>query len=323
MNAKLAISSLKDTLKKRSQIQNRIEYLLVRSFFALVAALPDAASRWLAGQVASGLRLAVPRLSQVAARNLELTRFLQTTQSIQPLMRGVFQSIARLLWVSAKTSSKRSDNVDKRLKQIETYLSIEDLAIVQSAMAQGRGVLFATGHLGAWELSALGFGAMVTPMDVIARPLDNPLLDRWVTGLREATGNRVLAKSGTMREVIRALAANRAVGFLIDHNVISSDLCFIRFLGVEASASTVFAKIAARTGAAVIPGFCVWEESQQRFVLRFYPQVEITGDAQEDTQRIHACLEAVVRQYPDQWLWIHRRFKTRPPGQPDLYSKLG
>ncbi len=82
-----------------------------------------------------------------------------------------------------------------------------------------------------------------------------------------------------------------------------------------------FAKIAAHTGGAVIPGFAIWSAAEQKYVLHFYSPVEITGDAHADTQRIHAVLEQVIREYPDQWLWIHRRWKTRPEGEPPIYNK--
>lgn len=294
----------------------------MRSLFGLLGFLPDGLSLGLARGVCGLLRRAVPRLTQVARRNLELTGVAHSERDQEAITRRVFDSIARLLWVTAKTASIGLDNTSNAQRKLEKYFTIENAEIVHQALGEGRGILFATAHLGAWELSAVGFGAMVQPMDVIARPLDNPLLDEWVTRLRERTGNRVLAKSGSLREVLRALEGRRSVGFLLDHNVISSDLVFVRFLGVEASASSAFAKIAARTGAAVIPGFCVWEEAQRRFVLRFYPRVEMTGMEAEDTQRIHSCIEAVVREYPDQWLWIHRRFKTRPAGETDLYQSL-
>ncbi|MCW5963572.1 MAG: lysophospholipid acyltransferase family protein [Bryobacterales bacterium] len=295
---------------------------MARSIIFVLARLPSAISYRLARWIAHLLRLFVPRLSQVALRNLKLTKPELGELDRSRIVRGVFDSVARLLWVMANTVSSTQDNEAKRKHKLDKVFTMEGLEIVDEAFSKGHGILFATGHLGAWELSALGFGAKVRPMDIIARPLDNPLLDRWITALRESSGNRVLAKSGTVREVLRALGENRAVGFLVDHNVISSDLCFIRFLGVEAAASTVFAKLAARTGAVVIPGFCLWEETRKQFVLRFYPPVPISGNTIEDTQRIHSCLEEVLLAYPEQWLWVHRRFKTRPGGEADLYSNL-
>ena len=100
----------------------------------------------------------------------------------------------------------------------------------------------------------------------------------------------------------------------MDQNTSLAEGVFVDFFGVSACANVGLAKIAARSGAAVVPGFAVWEAEEARYVLRFFPPVEISGDAREDTQRLHSILESVIRRNPDQWLWIHRRWKTRPPG---------
>ncbi len=110
------------------------------------------------------------------------------------------------------------------------------------------------------------------------------------------------------------------MGILIDQNTSLEEGVFVNFFGTPACANTAFAKIAHRTGAPVIPGFALWLEDEKRYVLRFYPPVEITGDAAEDTARLHAVLEQVIREFPGQWLWIHRRWKTRPPGEKSIYE---
>jgi KDO2-lipid IV(A) lauroyltransferase len=110
-----------------------------------------------------------------------------------------------------------------------------------------------------------------------------------------------------------------AVGILIDQNASLEEGVFVDFLGVPACAGLAFARMANHTGAAVIPGFALWSESEQRYVLKFYPILEMSGDDKADTVLIQRQLEAVIREYPDQWLWIHRRWKTRPVGEPPLY----
>ncbi len=95
---------------------------------------------------------------------------------------------------------------------------------------------------------------------------------------------------------------------------------FVDFFGRKACAGTAFVKFAHHTEAPVVPGFALWEAAESRYVLRFYPEIEMTGEVQADTQRVHSFLESVIRQYPDQWLWVHRRWKTRPPGESDLYA---
>src|SRR5262249_41520171 len=102
-------------------------------------------------------------------------------------------------------------------------------------------------------------------------------------------------------------------------NSTPSEGVFIDFFGKKACAGAAFVKFAHHSGAAVVPGFALWEEKQSCYRLRFYPEIEITGDVQTDTQRVQSVLESVIRQYPDQWLWIHRRWKTRPAGEAALY----
>jgi len=155
---------------------------------------------------------------------------------------------------------------------------------------------------------------------VVVRPLDNPLIDRLVEHRRALSGNRPIYKKDYARAILKALAANQAVGLLIDQNAAPASGVFVDFFGLPACASTGFAKLAAHSGAAVIPGFALWSETERRYVLRFYPPVAMTGDAARDTEVLQSRLEEVIREYPGQWLWIHRRWKTRPPGEPSLYA---
>jgi KDO2-lipid IV(A) lauroyltransferase len=94
---------------------------------------------------------------------------------------------------------------------------------------------------------------------------------------------------------------------------------FINFFGRPACAGSAFVKLAHHSGAAVVPGFALWDELRKKYVLRFYPQIELSGDVARDTQEIHSVIENIIREYPDQWMWIHRRWKTRPDGEIPLY----
>jgi KDO2-lipid IV(A) lauroyltransferase len=205
---------------------------------------------------------------------------------------------------------------------ISQWIRYEGLEHYTEAKARGNGVLFATAHLGNWELSAFAHALMAGPMNIVVRPLDDPGIDRLIEKYRRLSGNRIISKRDAARGILRALNQNEAVGILIDQNTTPAEGAFIDFFGVRACAGTAFAKIAARTGAAVIPGFALWSETERKYILRFHPPILIQGDAVGDTQRIHALLERVIREYPDQWLWIHRRWKTRPPGEQPLYDGL-
>lgn len=246
-------------------------------------------------------------------RNLEFASPGKSERERAQIVDGVFASIGRLLAAFARFPALSRENISQLIRY-------EGLEHYTQAKARGRGVLFATAHLGNWELSAFAHALMTEPMNIVVRPLDNARVDALVEQYRQLSGNRIISKREAARGIIRALQNNEAVGILIDQNTTPAEGTFIDFFGVKACAGTAFAKIAARTGAAVIPGFALWSQAERKYVLRFYPAVAMTGDAREDTQRIHSLLEAVIREYPDQWLWIHRRWKTRPEGEESVYE---
>jgi KDO2-lipid IV(A) lauroyltransferase len=256
------------------------------------------------------LDLAAPRLRRTALRNLEMAGY--PAPERKRIADGVFDSIGRLIRGFALFPRLARENVHELIR----YEGFENFA---TAKARGRGVLVATAHLGNWELSAFAHALMTAPMCIVVRPLDNPEIDALVERYRALSGNRVIRKKEAAREILRALKAGEAVGILIDQNVTPAEGVFVDFFGVQACAGTAFAKFAHHSGAAVVPGFALWNEEESGYVLHFYPEIQMTGDVQADTQRIHLALEGIIRQYPDQWLWIHRRWKTRPPGDPPLY----
>ncbi len=297
-------------MRRRSAFRNQIEYALALFVIKSLEWTPLPVAHALSRGYARLLDLAIPRLRRTAERNLA---FALPEADRDAVIGGVFRSIARLLVTFARFPSIRRENAGD-------WIRCEGAEHYEKAMRDGRGVLFATAHLGNWELSAYAHALLAAPMNVVVRPLDNPLIDRLVERRRAGSGNRPIFKKVYARAILKALAANEAVGILIDQNASSDTGVFIDFFGMPACSGAGFAKLAARSGAAVIPGFALWLENERRYVLRFYPPVPMTGDAERDTQTLQAQLEAVIRQYPDQWLWIHRRWKTRPAGQPSLYE---
>ena len=266
----------------------------------------------LAAFYAKLLDVAVPRLRRTARRNLELAYPEKSAAEREGIIDEVFQSIARLLYAFGRFPQINRQNVSQwiRYEGLENYLE---------AKKAGRGVLVATAHFGNWELSAFAHALMTEPMHVMIRPLDNPAIDQLVEARRGLSGNQLISKRDAARAVLRALQQNEAVGILIDQNTSADEGVFVDFFGTPACANTGFAKIAAHTGAVVIPGFAIWSAKEGRYVLRFYSPVPISGDVSADTQRLHARLEEVIREAPGQWLWIHRRWKTRPAGEAPLY----
>jgi KDO2-lipid IV(A) lauroyltransferase len=135
----------------------------------------------------------------------------------------------------------------------------------------------------------------------------------------------VLHKDDFARGLLKAMHGGQTVGILMDTNMTPPQGVFVRFFGLKACTGSGLARVALKTGAAVLPGFMLWEPAERRYVLHFGPELDLarTGEGEADvlaaTERCNDVLEAWIRRYPDQWLWIHRRWKTRPAGEPGLY----
>jgi KDO2-lipid IV(A) lauroyltransferase len=244
--------------------------------------------------------------------NLRLAMPEATDAEHRRIADGSFRSIARLLVSLARFPQISPEN-------ISTWIRYEGREHFIDAKAHGKGVLFATAHLGNWELSAFAHAMLTDPMHVVVRPLDNPRIDAIIARLRTMSGNKVIEKKDYARGILRALAANEAVGILIDQNAGLDDGIFVPFFGVQACVGTGFPRMAAHSGAPIIPGFALWSEQEKRYILKFGKPIFATGNLEADTRQIHEQLEHAIRQYPDQWLWMHRRWKTRPPGENAIY----
>jgi KDO2-lipid IV(A) lauroyltransferase len=299
-------------MRQRSALRNAVEYCLAAAVLKSLQYTPLTIANVLARLYTQILDRAIPRLRRVAQRNLTFAMPELTPARHAEIIDGVFRSIARILVSFAKFPSIRRDTLDR-------WIRLEGGEHFEAAQRAGRGVLFATAHLGNWELSAFAHALMAPPMNVLVRPLDNPWIDAMVERRRALSGNRPIGKKDFARAILKALATNQAVGILADQNEALASGVFVDFFGKKACASPGLARFAAHSGAAVIPGFALWNEQERRYVLRFYPPVAMTGDATADTQALHIILERVIREHPDQWLWIHRRWKTRPPGEASPY----
>jgi KDO2-lipid IV(A) lauroyltransferase len=289
-----------------------LAYLLALAVVQSLAIVPRAAAEKLARLYTRIFDLVIPRLRRSAMRNLALALPERSAQEHAAIVDEVFRNIARVLVALAKFPQITKANIHE-------WIRYEGYEHFERALELGKGVLFATAHLGNWELSAFSHALMSKPMHVVVRPLDNPRIDALVERRRAMSGNRLIAKKDFARSILQALKANEAVGILVDQNAGLSDGVFIDFFGIPACAGAGFAKITAHSGATVIPGFAIWSEQERKYILRFYPPLPISGDVVLDTQALHARIESVIREYPGQWLWLHRRWKTRPPGTPDLY----
>jgi KDO2-lipid IV(A) lauroyltransferase len=298
-------------LRRHSPARDALEFWGAALVLKTLEHSPRPLAERLARFYARLLDLAAPRLRRTAMRNLEMALPETTLAQRRRIADGVFRSIARLLISFARIPRIRNE--------MDSWVRLEGIENFEAGRQRGKGVIFSTGHLGNWEMGAWAHGVFSAPMHVVVRPLDNPRLDELVARLRAVHGNRVIEKSAFARGILKALAANEAVGILIDQNTSAEEGVFADFFGIPACVNPGIARIAAHSGASVVPAFALWSDAERRYVVRYYPPVEITGDAVDDTRRLQKQLEDVIREYPDQWLWIHRRWKTRPQGEPPLY----
>lgn len=258
------------------------------------------------------------RLRLVGLRNLELAFPEKSVAERERLLHVEYRNLGYLLAEFCQMPGYSADRASRfiRYEGLENYLRARD---------RGKGVLVLTGHLGAWELSSFYHSLMGMPMGMVIRRLDNPLVDAFVNRVRCLHGNRVIHKDDFARGLIASMRAGETVGILMDTNMTPPQGVFVPFFGVQACTASGMARIALKTGAAVVPGFLLWEEGEQKYVLRFGEEVAVTstGDAEADalanTARFTAVIEGYIRQYPEQWLWMHRRWKTRPAGETGIY----
>ena len=210
-------------------------------------------------------------------------------------------------------------------EQASEFIEYDGLDHYLAARERGKGVLVLTGHLGAWELSSFYHSLVGFPMGLVIRRLDNPLVDEFVNRIRCLHGNRVIHKDDFARGLISAMRAGETVGILMDTNMTPPQGSFVPFFGVQACTASGMARVALKTDAAVLPGFLLWDQARRKYVLRFGPQIELvrTGDLAADvlanTAEFAAVTERYIRANPEQWLWMHRRWKTRPAGEAGVY----
>ena len=299
-------------------MRRKIEYAVAWPFIKIMGILPRSLSRGFAIGLAQVVYLLHFRLRQVGQRNLAMALPEKSAPERTQILRGVFTSLGRQLAELCQFPRLTAENVD----EVVVYDGLENY---EQAFARGKGVLFLTAHFGGWELSAFAHSLHGHWLHVVMRPMDNPYLDRLLQQYRTMHGNRTVAKDDFVRGLLAAMKAGETVGILMDTNMTPPQGVFVNFFGIPACTASGLARIALRTDAAVVPGFTIWDPKLGKYRLRFDPAVELvrTGDLDADlvanTQKFTKVIEDYVRKYPDQWLWVHRRWKTRPEGQPPLY----
>ena len=305
----------------RQTMKAWLEYAAVWLILKALGALPRGMARGLAAFIAAGLYAMLPRLRRTAEFNLRLA----FPDWDEPRRRTVIGTMVRNLgWMAAEFA--RFPRYSKA--NIESVVVLDGHENFLQGHRRGKGVLYLTGHIGAWELSSFAHALYGYPLRYMARPLDNARVDELVNRYRGLSGNRPIFKNESARTLLKVLKDAGTVGILADQNTMPEEGVFVDFFGKAACTTTGIARVALHTDAAVVPGYAYWDHDLRKYRLRFQPPVELirTGDLERDvfvnTQKFAKVIEQIIREHPEQWVWVHARWKTRPKGEPPLYDFL-
>ena len=299
-------------------LQEWAEYWARRFITGTLGLLSRRTARAVGAFIGSSAWLLLGGLKGTGLRNLRLAMPEKSDSQREQILRQMFRNLGWQVAEFCKMATYTASDAAK-------FIRYEGLNNYLEARAKCKGVLVLTGHLGAWELSSFFHSLQGYPMSLVIRRLDNPLVDQYVNGIRCLHGNKVVHKDDFARGLLTAMHQGETVGILMDTNMTPPQGVFVPFFGVNACTASGLARIAIKTNAAVLPGFLLWEPSEKRYVLHFGEKLKLiqTADPQADivanTALFTATIENYIRRYPEQWLWVHRRWKTRPPGEDKLY----
>jgi Kdo2-lipid IVA lauroyltransferase/acyltransferase len=246
---------------------------------------------------------------RIAIENLEKTVAIHSLIIPEPgetIIRNTFKNLGRSLAEIIKIYFGSG-------RKIMDAVHIEGIEHLHAARAKGKGVLLITGHCGNWELLALSASAVLFPISIVARPINNPYINKFVERARKKYGNSIIYKKNALKPIMQGLKNNDCIGILMDQAVIPEEGYVIDFLGRGAWTTKMPALIARKTGATAIPAFIHRENHGHK--IRVYPAVELSGDVDKenalktDTEKFSSFIEGYIREHPDEWLWIHRRWK--------------
>jgi Kdo2-lipid IVA lauroyltransferase/acyltransferase len=296
-----------------------IQYAVVWGFLKVLGVLPRPMARWVAGGSVRLLLVLLPRMRKTAEFNLRLAFPEWSVAQRQAVLHGMARNLGWMAAEFARLPGYTAEN-------IENVVVLDGHENFLAGKSRGKGVIYLTGHIGAWELSSYAHALYGFPLHYMARPLDNAPLDAMVNEYRGGSGNKPIYKNEAARVMMKVLKGAGTIGILADQNTMPGEGVFVDFFGTHACTTTGIARVALHTDAAVVPGYAYWDENLRKYRLRFEPPVELVRsgdmerDVRENTQRFTKVIEEIIRKHPEQWVWIHARWKNRPEGEPALYE---
>jgi KDO2-lipid IV(A) lauroyltransferase len=295
-----------------------LEYAAMWLVLKTAGLLPRRAARAYGAGVAFMFFASVPRLRRIALFNLKLA-FPEWSDEKR---RGVVNGMIRQLgWMGGEFSQFPKYTADR----IKDIVVVDGLNNFLAAARASNGVLVLTGHFSAWELAPFAQARFGYPLSFLAREVENGRVNALVNSYRTLSGNKPIEKNQSARAVLRVLGEGGTVGILADQNTILEEGVFVDFFGIPACTTTGIARMALHTGAAVVPGYILWDPAIGKYQLRFDAALELSrtgnteSDVIENTARFTKVIEEIVQKNPEQWVWVHKRWKTRPAGEKSIY----
>ena len=303
------------------EMREWLEYAAVWVILKALGALPRSVARGLAVAAGRAMYAVLPKLRRTAEFNLRLAFPEWGDAQRTAAIRGMLRNLGWMAAEFARLPRYSEENIDEVviLEGHENFLE---------GQRRGKGVLYLTGHIGAWELSSFAHALYGFPLHYMARPLDNTRVDALVNRYRCLSGNRPIFKNESARALLKILRESGTVGILADQNTMPEEGVFVDFFGKTACTTTGIARLALHTDAAVVPGYAYWDDTIRKYRLRFEPAVELirTGETERDifvnTQKFAKVIEQIIRKHPEQWVWVHARWKTRAAGEAPVYDFL-
>jgi KDO2-lipid IV(A) lauroyltransferase len=295
----------------------RLAYYALRGLAAVVSRIPLTLAFAICEGCADVVYLFDRRHREIGLFNLRIAFPDCNEEWHRGILRKSYRRVADHFVEVTRLSRTSAEEIRRRV----TYEPGRGLENYETAKQLGRGVMYLTGHVGTWELLPLAQAVLRNPLNVVVRPLDNPLFDRWLSSVRQRFGNRVIPKESSLRRILKLFSQDEDVGILIDQNVQEKDGIFVPFFGHQSCTVASPAALALRTKTPVVFAFLIHSSPKGHYQIRFYPPIELISsedreaDVKKYTELFNQYLEEVIRENPDCWLWGHRRFRTQPDGR--------
>ncbi|HVF22555.1 MAG TPA: lysophospholipid acyltransferase family protein [Pyrinomonadaceae bacterium] len=306
-------------MAKQGKLQTLLEYAAAKSVLIMLGHLPAPAAIALGESVGKLAYLLAGDLRKTGATNLRIAFPEKTDDERAELLRECFNGLGRQLGLFSQFATRPQAD-------LQNLIEVQGLEHLETAKAHlNSGLILITAHLGAWELTSFGPSLFGHSLSFLVRRIDNPKIEVLVDRVRTRFGNLTIDKLSAARSMLKLLRDKGVLGLLPDLNTLDAEAIFVDFFGVPAATNFIMAKLALRTNSQIIPIFAPWSEEKRKYLVIIGPPIRFqsTGDEEHDvrelTTKLSQVIENTIRRYPGQWLWIHKRWKTRPKGEAAIY----